>query len=69
MDRNRVKRLIRESYRLQKLPLQDALAIKGFAMHLFIIYTGKDLPGFNFIKEKTATVLQKLEVEILKQQS
>lgn len=68
VDRNRVKRLIRESYRLQKLPLRDLLAQSGTSMHLFFIYTGKELPHFNLIKEKTGAALQKLEAELLKQQ-
>ena len=68
VDRNRIKRLIREGYRLQKLPLQQAVENNGASMHLFFIYTGKELPQFNLIKEKTAAALQKLEAELLKQQ-
>ena len=68
MDRNRIKRLIREGYRIQKLPLQEALIKNGGAVHLFFIYTGKELPDFNLIKEKTGAALQKLERELQKQQ-
>jgi ribonuclease P protein component len=67
VDRNRIKRLVREAYRLQKLPLQNGLK-DGSSLHLFFIYTGKELPDYNLIKEKTAIALQKLEREFIKQQ-
>ena len=62
VDRNRIKRLIREAYRTQKLPLQQKVAegTKGY-LKLFILYTGKELPEFGVIKEKTLAVLNRLE--------
>jgi ribonuclease P protein component len=64
VDRNRIKRLIREGYRLQKGGLVLALQTKGVAVHLFIIYTGKELPSFEEVKTKLKAVLQRLEKEI-----
>jgi ribonuclease P protein component len=60
VDRNRIKRLTREAYRLQK-PLLDA-TMKGRikALSLFLIYTGKELPDFTLVKEKIAIILEKL---------
>lgn len=60
VDRNRVKRILRETYRLQKLPLQHALSEKKISIALFFIYTGKDLPVFNEVFEKMGIILQKL---------
>ena len=64
VDRNRIKRLMREGYRLQKGGLILAVQAKSVALHLFIIYTGKELPVFEDVKNKLKTVLQRLEKEI-----
>jgi ribonuclease P protein component len=61
VDRNRIKRLVREAYRLQKLPLNKLLEEKRIQLSVFFVYAAKDLPEFNFIKEKVALVLKKLE--------
>lgn len=60
VDRNRIKRLMREAYRLQKLPLQNLLKEKGYSLQVFFIYTGKDMPDYLLIKEKIATALLQL---------
>jgi ribonuclease P protein component len=60
VDRNRIKRLMREAYRLQKAPLEQALQTKQRRLALFLIYTGKELPEFALIKEKVEVVLKKL---------
>src|SRR5579871_2290870 len=44
VDRNRIKRLSREAWRLQKQPLVDHLGQKGKSLAVFFIYIGKDLP-------------------------
>jgi ribonuclease P protein component len=60
VDRNRIKRLMREAYRLQKLPLEQALQTKEQQLALFLIYTGKELPEYALVKEKVEVVLKKL---------
>jgi ribonuclease P protein component len=60
VDRNRIKRLMREAYRLQKAPLEQALQTKQRRLSLFLIYTGKELPEFALVKEKVEVVLKKL---------
>lgn len=62
VDRNRIKRLVREAYRLQNLSLKEKLKLKNLQLNVFFIYTGKEVPGFNFIKEKLAVALKKLEM-------
>jgi len=64
VDRNRIKRLIREAYRLQKLPLQNILKEKGYSLQIFFIYAGKELPDYLLIKEKIAIVLLQLQQKI-----
>jgi ribonuclease P protein component len=60
VDRNRIKRLSREAYRLQKEPLLRRLSEKGCSMAVFFIYTGKELPGYEAVAEKIGVALQKL---------
>ena len=60
VDRNRIKRLMREAYRLQKAQLEQALQTKQRRVALFLIYTGKELPEYALIKEKMDVVLKKL---------
>jgi ribonuclease P protein component len=60
VDRNRIKRLIREAWRLQKNELKEMLGEHGRQMNVFIIYTGKELPDFGTIKDKVAVALKKL---------
>lgn len=60
VDRNRIKRVMREAYRLQKLPLERALQTKEQQLALFLIYTGKELPEYALVKEKVEVVLKKL---------
>jgi ribonuclease P protein component len=60
VDRNRIKRLTREAYRLQKTPLQEATMEKKLQLNIFFIYTSRELPGFNIVKEKVNVILNKL---------
>ena len=61
VDRNRIKRLMRETYRLQKFVLQSKLEENGHYLAIFIIYTGNPLPEFENIFEKMTTALHHLE--------
>jgi ribonuclease P protein component len=65
VDRNRIKRLMRETYRLQKFALQSKLEENGHYLAIFIIYTGNPLPEFENIFEKMTTVLHRLQKIIL----
>ncbi|HEY4290703.1 MAG TPA: ribonuclease P protein component [Puia sp.] len=64
VDRNRIKRLGREAYRLQKEPLLQRLTAKGLSLAVFFIYTGKELPEYAIVNEKIGVILQKLIKEI-----
>lgn len=61
VDRNRIKRLTREAFRLQKISLQQLLKNKKQQLFVFFVFTGKDLPVFNLVKEKVVVALKKLE--------
>jgi ribonuclease P protein component len=66
VDRNRIKRLIRESYRLQKPKFSDVIKRYNQRLNVFIIYTGKELPDYKFVYDKVAIALQKISVTIEK---
>lgn len=59
-DRNRIKRLIREAYRLQKGSLHDQLQAKERQLSVFILYVGKDIPAYSLVSEKIAVLLKRL---------
>ena len=60
VDRNRIKRLMREAYRLQKNPLQEILKRTNRQLSVFIIYTGNELPGYELVFDKTSAALKRL---------
>ena len=55
VDRNRVKRVMREAWRLQKNELDKQLKEKGKGLHVFFVYTDKELPVYAVISSVTAS--------------
>lgn len=53
VDRNRIKRLTREGYRVQKIKFPNKT-------YLGLVYIGKELPDLDGVKKSIATVLSKL---------
>lgn len=60
VDRNRIKRLTREAWRLQKNTLTEHLKTNNKKLSVFLIYTQKDLPDYKTIYDKTGLILNRL---------
>ena len=60
VDRNRVKRIGREVYRLNKQPLINKLSESKIQLQVFIVYTDKTLPTFTEAEVKMKRCLEKL---------
>ena len=59
VQRNRIKRLLRESYRLQKHRL-IALIPEKKQLNVFLLFIGKDISETTLIPEKMEQILDKL---------
>jgi len=61
VDRNRIKRLTKEAYRLQKISLQKKLKDRNTQLNVFFIYTGKELPTYKEVFSKVNLILNRLD--------
>ncbi|MBI5540032.1 MAG: ribonuclease P protein component [Bacteroidia bacterium] len=60
VDRNYIKRIMRESYRLNKNELVSIVNNKEVQMNILLTYIGDDVPNFQFIESKIILTLQRL---------
>jgi ribonuclease P protein component len=60
VDRNRVKRMCREAYRLQKKELEAVVMENKELLHLFFIYTDREILSSEEISSRIEQVLNKL---------
>jgi ribonuclease P protein component len=60
VDRNRIKRLTREGYRVQKRDLQDMAVKNKQLVHLFFIYTAKEILTYQEISIHLKKLLDRL---------
>ncbi len=66
VDRNRIKRLVREGYRKNKARLYDELNETDVKLVIGIIYTGRELPTYCETEKKIITIIHRLTVELKK---
>ena len=46
VDRNRIKRLLREAWRLSRTPLEESVVAGTHSLDLFLVYTGREMPRY-----------------------
>ena len=61
VDRNRIKRLLRETYRLQKRELIEVLKEQGKIGYVFFIYTDKQMPQYRIVFDTMHKCLEVLK--------
>lgn len=59
-DRNRIKRLMREAYRIQKYMLYNILEKNNIKLVISINYVGRELTNFQEISNQMKLILSKL---------
>lgn len=65
-DRNRIKRLMRETFRKNKLILESFLNEKELQLSLFVIYTPKEELELEILNRKTIQLYKQLIDELSK---
>jgi len=60
VDRNRIKRLLREAYRLEKAVLTDYTRSHNITVAVFLLYVDKVLPEHNLIQSKMPLAIARL---------
>ncbi len=59
-ERNRIRRQLREAWRLNKQLLIDVMESKNKSLHLLLIYTGKTPVPFPELQQKIVLLLHRL---------
>lgn len=60
VDRNRIKRLMKEAYRLNKIELTNTVKNHNQHVAVFFIYTGNTIPVYPEVLEKIKKILKRL---------
>ncbi|MEI6184066.1 MAG: ribonuclease P protein component [Bacteroidota bacterium] len=68
VDRNRVKRLLRETYRLNKSPLIQYCTEKNLHIAIFFLYVDKQLPEFETLQTIMQAALKRLMSQLERRQ-
>ncbi len=60
VDRNQIKRLVREAYRTRKHELWSSQTLRGNQLLLGLVYVGKTILPYSEIEKKLILILQRL---------
>jgi ribonuclease P protein component len=61
VHRNRIKRLMKEAWRLQKNNLQAETLSRNQQLSVFLMYVGKEIPDYLLVTEKLAIILKRFQ--------
>ena len=61
VQRNRIKRMLREAYRNNNQSLHQVLSQKQQSLAVFMLYLGKDMPQWNELQTAVKSALEKLQ--------
>lgn len=64
VDRNRIKRLMREAFRLHVIRLRQGLQQEHLQLQIIIVFTGKSIPTYVEVEAKTKILIKKLEKKL-----
>lgn len=65
-DRNRIKRIMRESYRLNKKIINETVQNKNLKLYLMFVYKSKEIKSYHELEKKIFILLQRLQTMINK---
>ncbi len=68
-DRNRIKRLLREAYRLQKHELLATAASTNKQVSVFFLYLDKQMPTYDLLYDKMRYCLKRLRKKLEEEQA
>lgn len=68
VHRNRIKRLLREAYRLEKQNLHQQLSDQQKQIAVFFLYVDKEMPAFEIIRDRMKDCLAKLQKKLSRQE-
>ena len=63
VQRNKLKRLLREAWRLSKEPLYQAVP-DDRQVHVFIVFTGPEIPAFPELQQRVGEGIRRLIKEL-----
>jgi len=64
VDRNKIKRLVKEVLRLNKLILNKELDKRNVSVHVMILFNGKKIPSYNSVDVKIKEILKRLAIGV-----
>ena len=60
VDRNRIKRLMREAWRLQKVELENQLIADEKQRAIVFIFVASEMPNYEIVRDAMASLIQKM---------
>ena len=63
-DRNKIKRLVREAFRKNKIIIQQPLEAKNVKLHLMLVYSQSSIISMSEIEDKISVTLQRLAEQV-----